>query len=319
MNNFWKSKKVVVTGGSGFIGSHVVDLLVEKGAVVTVQISGKSSEKNLKSNLSNKSIKVVAGDLTDYNFCNKLLGGQEIVLCFAASDGGSAYKREHSAEIFRTNSQITLNILEASKSSNIKKILIVSSIEIYPESAKQPIAEGEAFIDDLNEDKDGYAWSKRFSEIAARMYNTQYGLNVSIIRPGNVYGPFDHKDKGRVIPTFIQQALDGEPITIWNGGRQLKSFIYVKDLARAALQVVEKSKKCDPINIVSEKYLSIKDLAILIIKTTKSKSTIKNVDMPVVLKDKVIDTKKLKEITGFKEETSIDDGILNTVVYIKKN
>lgn len=315
---FWNKKKVLITGASGFIGSHAVDYLVKNGADVTAQMSEKTQPAKIKKNLSSSlnKIKIVKADLTDINSCFKIAKDQNIILNFAALDGGSVFKKEHAAEIFKINSQITLNMLEAARTSKVKKFLLVSSIEVYPKNVSGLLSENYEITRELNKNTDGYVRSKIFSEITAQQYSQQYGLGINIVRPGNVYGPRDYLDKGRVIPTFIEQALNNKPITIWNGGKQKKSFIYIYDLVDAIIRLIEKYEGNDPVNIAGENYISIKDLAQLIVDLTKSKSKIVSFgSKDLKTKDMLIDTKKAKKIIHFKEETTLKEGLKETINY----
>lgn len=320
MKSYWKNKKVVVTGAAGFIGSHAVDQLVVMGARVTAQVSLTTTDGKIKKNLSDslKRIKIVKADLEDEKSCLKIAKEKDVILNFAALDGGSAFKKEHTAEIFKINSKIVVNMLEAARVARVKRFLLVSSTEVYPDTLRQPIKEHYGFMKGLSEKIDGYVWSKRFSEIAAKMYNSQYGMEIAIVRPSNIYGPRDHLDKGRVIPTFIQQALQNKHISVWNGGRQTKSFLYISDFITAVLSAVENYKQFDPINIAGDTYITIKELADAIIKATNSHSKIQNIEVKnLIYKDKILDLKKAKKEIGFKEKTHLDDGILLTVQYVK--
>lgn len=307
MKNFWENKKVLVTGGTGFIGSNMVRELIKRQAAVTVSV------QNNISNLPER-VKIEKADLTNMEDCLRVTKNIDIILNFAALDGGSAFKKEHAAEMFKNNVTIVLNILEASRLNNIDRVLLMSSIDVYSGDTKSPIKEDDGFLGDFSKDKYGYAWSKRFSEIAAKTYYNQYGLKIAIARVGNVYGLNDFKgvERGRVIPTFIDKAKKNEDIVIWGNGLQKKSFLYVEDLVEALLNLTEKYPACDPVNIASSEYLSLKDLGELIIELYRSKSKIifqktKNEESI----DKIININKAKKNINFKERTSLCRGIQN--------
>lgn len=321
--NIWKNKTVVVCGASGFIGSNMVTILLSKGANVTAVVSPKKGFKKLQKTQKDigMHIKILEADLLDLKSCIKILRGQEVLLNFAAIDGGTNFKKKYPVEIFNSNTGIVRNLLEASVKNKLKKVLLMSSSEIYSPQLKGTIKEEDGFTGMPGEVTQGYAWSKRTTEILAKLYAQEFGLQVAIARPSNVYGPHDYTDseKGRVIPTFIRQALNNEDITIWGNGLMKKSFLFVEDLNHALLDLVADYSLCDPVNLASDRQVSIKQLARLIIKLTKSKSKIKYVKTPFVKMDtRIISTKKAKRLISFKENYSIESGILSVVQSIKK-
>lgn len=318
MKNYWKSKKVLITGGRGFIGSSVLKELVKRKSIVTITVTSvRDVEKSIP-----KEVTFKKADLTDLSQCMQVTKNIDIILNFAALDGGQSYKREHSAEIFMANTRIVSNILEASKENKVDRILLMSSTDVYADLDKSIIKEEDGFKDDFNNLKYGYAWSKRFSEVAAKTYYDQYGLKIAIARAGNIYGLNDTKGiiRGRVIPTFIDKAIKNESLEVI-GGNKRKSFLFIDDLVSALLNLVEKYPVCEPINIVSSRFISIEDLAKLIIRSTNSKSKL------IVTKAKperkrIISNNKAKNTINFQENATLEQKIkiiINSRQYVDSN
>lgn len=320
MSSFWKGKKVLVTGASGFIGSHAVDLLVKLDARVTAVVSPHTLGEKIKQNLSLSLDKIILkkANILNFSYCLNITKQQDVVLNFAALDGGYTFKTNHCAEIMRTNIQITLNILEASRQNSIDRLLLMSSVDVYSSECISPIKESCVLINDNQNIIDGYRWSKRFSEILAKTYFQEYKLKIAIARCGNAYGPRDSVEKNRIIPTFISESLKGNNIYTWGDSSQKKSFLYVTDLLKALFDLIEKYPICDPVNIASENTISYKKLGELIISLTESKNKVveKN-SQPKGLVNKIINVEKAKRIIDFHENTSLEEGLQKTINYLK--
>jgi nucleoside-diphosphate-sugar epimerase len=209
-------------------------------------------------------------------------------------------------------------MLEAARLQKVEKFLLMSSIDVYYPTSYVFLKEENDFSTKMNQTIEGYAWAKRFAELAAKMYYKQYGLQVAIARAGNVYGPRDElsTERGRVIPTFISRSFQGEDVTIFGDGQQKKSFIFVEDLITALVSLTEKYAVADPVNIAGKKYITIRELAELVIKYTGSKNNVtfnKTVSPPA--KQTKVHLGKMKKILGSKENVSLRKGLKMTIAY----
>jgi GDP-L-fucose synthase len=320
MSDHWRSKKVLVTGGSGFIGSHVADRLVSLGAQVTATVFqdpvGLANLDHVRDR-----IRVREADLTRLDDCLDACYGQEVVFNVAHADGSVAFKKNRTAYILRQNMLITLNMLEAASRSRVERFLVTSSAEVYPLDAPVPTLEGEAFT---KSDRlaDGYTWSKRMSELAARIWTHEHSLQIAIARPNNIYGPRDYFDegKGRVIPMFIKHAVDEDkPIVLWGDGNAIRSFLYVEDLARGFVDLVEKYPECDAVNFGGDEEISLRELAELVLRISGSKvKVICDTTKPAGSPKRTTDISKARQILDFRPSISLETGLSRTIEAYKK-
>lgn len=312
--------RVLITGGSGFIGSFLTEKLVKRGNQVTVFVRKGASLKNLSS-ISSK-IKIIEGDLFDKKQVIKSLENIDYVYNLAAKIAGVRFNMEHQAEMLSANISMGLNILESARINNIKKLLLVSSACVYPRECKIPTPESEGFVGDPEPTNFGYGWSKRVLEVAAKTYYTQYGLNISIVRPYNCYGPRDHFDdpEAHVIPALIKRAFSNEnPFLIWGNGQATRSFLYVEDLVEGIMLAMEKGG-LDPINLGTSEEISIKDLVRLILKISKKNpKLVFDKSKPSGQPRRNCDSTLAKKVLGFKAKTNLKEGLTKTINWYRKN
>ncbi len=310
----WADKNVLVTGGGGFVGSHLVDRLLDAKAQVTVV--GRSEFPTRLKPVSNK-IKYIQTDLSVLDNCRQITKGIDDVFHLASSVAGIGYNISHHADMFRINTALNFNMLEASRLENVEKYQCTSSTCIYPRETIIPTPETEGFVDDPEPTVQGYGWAKRVSEIQARLYALDYGMNISIIRPTNIYGPRDNFDPltSHVIPALIRKMIESEnSVTIWGSGNQTRSFIYVKDVTRSMMEIIEKYTNADPINIGTDEEITIHDLAYLILKLSKRKlKLVFDKTKPEGQQRKFADITKAKKILNWSPDYTLELGLEKTI------
>lgn len=314
MKNFWQGKKILVTGGTGFIGSFVSEILLKKGAIVYVTTKSNNLQKikHIK-----KDLKIISCDLTSAKDALKATRGKEVVLNLASKVAGIQFNINHPATMFSENIQIAQNIAKSCVKNNVERLLMVSSACVYPRNCTIPTPETEGFLDDPEPTNLGYGWAKRVAELIARFYHLEYGLKVAIARPYNAYGPRDNFDPktSHVIPALIKRVADGEnPLIVWGSGRQTRSFLYVEDLASGLLEITEKYPVTDPLNLGTDEELTIADLAREIIKISGKKvKIIFDKSKPDGQHRRNCDTKKAKVKIGFSAKIPLTIGLNKTI------
>lgn len=319
MKSFWNSKKVLVTGGAGFIGSYVVELLLAKGANVSITSIGDNL-KNVEHLL--KDIEIIRADLRNMRDATAATKNKEIVLNLASRVAGIVYNSEHPVVMFNENVEISRNVIEAAHKNGVSRFLVTSSACVYARNCTIPTPEIEGFLDDPEPSNLGYGWAKRVAELQGRFYNQEYGMEVAIARPYNAYGPRDNFDPAisHVIPGIIKRIFDGEnPLIVWGSGKQTRSFLYANDFARGLLKVTQKYAVCDPVNIGTSEEVTISDLAKMIVKISGKKTKIKfDTTKPDGQPRRNCDTKKAFEKTGFRAQEPLKKGLERTIEWYKK-
>jgi GDP-L-fucose synthase len=316
-----------VTGGGGFIGSHVVERLLHRHDSVRVTVAGrmsKENKRNLSAVLRNPNMRVIKGDLRDPRFCRRACKGQDIVLNLAGVVGGVGYNSRHHGSLFRDNMTLQLGVLEAARLESVERFLVVSSACVYPRDCAIPTPESEGFRDEPETTNRGYGWAKRMGEYAGRAYAEEFGMKIAIVRPYNAYGPRDHfeADRSHVIAALVRRVCMGEsPLKVWGDGTSTRAFLYVDDFARGLLDVAEKYPNADPVNIGSPSEITIKDLAKAVLRACGAQNT-KNIfdpSKPSGQPRRACDTAKSSRVLGFQAEVGLQEGLARTVAWYRKN
>lgn len=325
--SFWDGKKVLVTGGGGFIGSHVVERLLRNHKAVRVTAAGrmsKENKRNLSEVLRNPYLRVIKGDLRNPVFCRRACKGQDVVLNLAGVVGGVGYNSRHHGSLFRDNMTLQLNVLEAARLENVARYLVVSTACVYPRECIIPTPETEGFRDAPELTNRGYGWAKRMGEYLGQAYAEEFGMSVAIVRPYNAYGPRDHFDleKSHVIAALVRRVCEGEsPLKVWGDGKSTRAFLYVEDFARGLLDAAEKYPNADPVNIGSPDEISVKDLAVAVLRAAGAEKTklVFDPSKPSGQPRRACDTTKSRKVLGFRAEIGLDEGLRRTIAWYREN
>lgn len=313
--SFYKHKKVLVTGGTGLIGRPLVEMLVESGAkVVVVSLDDPSRAPH--------GVKFIRADLRELSNCLDVCKGQDIVFHLAGIKGSPVMTQKQPASFFVPTITFNTNMMEAARRCRVEKFLYTSTIGVY--------APAEVFHEDdvwktFPSENDRFAgWAKRMGELQAESYKIEYNWDkISIVRPANVYGPFDNFDPktAMVIPSLMRRSIDGEnPLTVWGDGSTIRDFIYSKDVARGMIMAVEKGVNI-PVNLGSGSGVTIKQLVEMIVKFIPEGPVeiVWDKSKPKGDRKRLMDTSRAKKLLGFKPTVSLEQGIKETIDWYLKN
>jgi GDP-L-fucose synthase len=308
--SYLSNKKILVTGGAGFLGTHLVTQLKDKVENPSQIIVPRSKDL----------------DLRDWDNCMNVLDDIDIVVHLAAKVGGIGYNQTHPAELFYDNAIMGIQLLEAARIKGIEKFVVVGTVCAYPKFTPVPFKEEDIWNGYPEETNAPYGLAKKMLLVQSQAYRDQYGFNSIYLIPVNLYGPGDNfnPESSHVIPALIKKFVDAKnegekEVEIWGTGKASREFIYVEDAARAISLATEKYNSKNPVNIGSGKEVTIKELVSLIGDEVGYKGKIKwNTKKPDGQPRRCLNTDKAKESFGFEAQMPIEEGIKKTVEwYIK--
>ncbi len=305
-------KKILVIGGSGFIGTNFINKFVKlnKYKIYSTLYKNNRFKKF-------KNVKYFRGDLLNINFCKKITKNiDEVYMCAAFSAGAKVIAKNPMSFVY-DNTIMNLNILKASKENNIKKFIFISSSVVYPNSRKKMREKDVNFS--FFEKYKNISWMKSYSEKTCEMYKKYF--DILIIRPSNLYGPFDKFDeeKSKVIPSLIRKFENNKTIDVWGNGKEIKDYLYVEDFINAVISIKKLKYNYLVVNIASGLSISIKDI-VNVISLNYPKKNIKYVKnnygmIPV----RRIDNSLMKKISNYKNKINFKLGIKKTINWYRKN
>lgn len=312
---FYKDKKVLVSGGTGFVGSHIVEQLLRQGAIVRVPIHSRGLLA------PDARIETVAADLSRLQDCRNVLKGIDYCFHAAGSVGAAGVKGPEQMRSIVDNLILTGHMLQAAWDEGLKRFLLFGSSTGYPVVDKA-VKEEQMWQGPVHPSYLGYGWMRRYLEKLAEFTSMNSSLKIAIIRPAAVYGPFDNFDEhsSHVIPALIRKAMEGQdPFVVWGTGEEVRDFIHVSDLAVASLLAVEKYPLCDAVNIGSGQPVTISELVHLVLEAS-GRCGVKVVfdpSRPTTIPFRAVDISKAKNILGFEPKISLRQGIFDTVAWYR--
>jgi GDP-L-fucose synthase len=308
---YWEEKKVLITGGAGFLGSHIVEQLYSLGVHPEDLYVPRSRDL----------------DLRRWENCVKAVKGQDIVINLAAKVGGIGFNQKYPAELFYDNSIMGIQLIEAARQEGVEKCVVIGTVCSYPKFTPVPFSEQDLWNGYPEETNAPYGLAKKMLLVQAQAYRQQYGFNAIYLLPVNLYGPRDNFDpeSSHVIPALIKKFVDAvqekKPIVeVWGTGSASREFLYVEDAARAIILASEQYNKPDPVNIGAGKEISIKDLVSTIQKYTGFAGEIRwDTSKPDGQPRRCLVTSRAKEEFGFEAKVSFDEGLKRTIEWYMNN
>lgn len=306
--NFWKNKKVVVTGGAGFLGSHLVDLI---------------------KNFEPKEVFVPRSkdyDLRQKDVCAQVVKDADIVIHLAANVGGIGYNLEYPGTLFYDNLLMGVHLMEEARKAEVDKFVAIGTICAYPKHTPVPFKEEDLWNGYPEETNAPYGLAKKMMLVQSTAYRAQYDFNSIFLLPVNLYGPRDNFDpkSSHVIPALIKKFVDAkkanaDEVVVWGTGNPTREFLFVEDAARAIVLATEKYNSSEPVNIGASFEISIKDLAQTIKEVVGFKGKIVwDKTKPDGQPRRKLDVSRAKKEFGFESQVKFEQGLKKTVEWYEK-
>lgn len=307
----FSSKKILLTGGSGFLGTFVSGELAARGVKRDNIIIPRSRDL----------------DLRRWESCVEAVEGAEIVIHLAAKVGGIGYNLKFPGELFYDNAVMGIQLMEAARQAGVEKFVAVGTVCAYPRLTPVPFKEENLWDGYPEETNAPYGVAKKALLVQAESYRKQYGFNAIYLIPVNLYGPGDRFDPedAHVIPALILKFYDArkrglDKVIAWGTGNPSREFLYVKDAARGIVMAAERYEKSGPVNLGSGEEIMIGELVYMIKELVGYEGEVEwDTSRPDGQPRRKLDVSKAKEEFGFESEITLTEGLVETIEWYKKN
>jgi GDP-L-fucose synthase len=315
-NTFWRDKRVVVTGGAGFLGSFIVEKLQARGAAEI--IIPRIEDYDLR---DIEAIRRLFRDIDNSQL--PIANCQLVVIHLAARVGGIGANRAHPAEFFYDNLMMGAPLMHEAWLAGVSKFVALGTVCAYPKFTPVPFREDDLWNGYPEETNAPYGLAKKMLLVQSQTYREQYGWNSIFLLPVNLYGPRDNFDResSHVIPALIRKCLEAKArgdheIVAWGDGSPTREFLYVEDAAEGILLATERYNQSDPVNLGSSFEISIKDLTETIARLTGFEGRIVwDTAKPNGQPRRKLDVSRARERFGFEARTSFEDGLRRTIAW----
>jgi GDP-L-fucose synthase len=304
--NFWRDKRILVTGGAGFLGTHLVKKLISQRGVNPERISIPRSKDM---------------DLRTWENCMKSVRDVDVVIHLAGRVGGIGYNMKYPATVFYDNAIMGIQLMEAARQEGVEKFITVGTICSYPKFTPVPFKEEDLWKGFPEETNAPYGLAKKMQLVQAQAYRQQYGLNAIVLFLTNLYGPGDNfsADSSHVIPALISKihhakVLDSDHIVVWGDGTPTRDFLYVEDAADGILLAAEKYDRDEPLNLGSGEEVSVHDLVSLLCRLMNFKGRIVwDKSKPNGQPRRCVSIERARKELGWSPQVSLEEGLRQTV------
>jgi len=317
MENFWNNKRVVVTGGAGFLGSFVIEKLKERGATdIYIPLIEEYD-------LTNRDDIARLFDTTLEGVNAKNM----VIIHLAANVGGIGANREHPAEFFYDNLMMGVELMHQAWQRGVGKFTAIGTVCAYPKFTPVPFKEEDLWIGYPEETNAPYGLAKKMMLVQSQSYRQQYGFNSIYLLPVNLYGPRDNFNlaTSHVIPALIRKALEAQDrgdkeLVVWGDGSPTREFLYVQDAADGIVTATESYNDSEPVNLGSGYEISIKDLAEMIQRLTGFEGRLVwDTEKPNGQPRRGLDVSRAKDYFGWQTQVSFEEGMRRTIEWYKEN
>jgi GDP-L-fucose synthase len=310
---FYDGKTVLVAGGAGFVGTHFVQALLERGARVRVTTHRRPMI------VDDPRIETVPADLSRPEECLKAVQGAHYVINASGAVAAAAVTAGNPMAAITANLVLNAQLLQAAWEAGAERYLLFSSSTGYPVT-DHPVAEDEMWSGPTHPSYFGYGWMRRYLERLSEFVASKSSLKIALIRPTAVYGRHDNFDPvaSHVIPGLIRRALAGEnPFEVWGTGEEIRDFLHITDLVRGCLLMLEHHAVCDPVNIGYGQTTRIKDVVRIILRETgrAGAPVVFNASRPTAIPVRMVDTSKARRLLGFEPQVSLEEGLRDTIAW----